>query len=303
MGDKIAQNIADRQEQDRKIKIKNSVKDRKRRRHSKVHSIINVPADDDSDYFSDDEVDIDQLLPKFPKIANMGQLFYRHSGKRRQRKPQDRVVTVSFDKDGNANKISWGSGSRFIYFKDIFYISQGQTTPVFLARTHLNAKRCLSVVSKTGIILDLEAYNEHTAELWVKGLRRLLGHSDEKSNRLAAENKDNLVQNVQEKNKKDLSDRHEAVMDLQKDLFVMTCHTVFRHLTEERIWNVTDETKEMFSPQVLYPIALKADIPWRQWENWMREKVTTHLREEAQRRLQHQQGYGQVQQDEKCLVM
>jgi len=298
--DRIEQNAEERKQQE--IKLKEAKRKKRIKRHSRRVSHLSVINLSDSDSDSDDEYDIDELLTKFPKIANMGQLFYRHSGRRRQRKPQDRVVTVSFDKHGRPSKIRWGSGSRYIEFKDILYVSWGHSTPVLIARAHLNAKRCLSVVAQTGIILDLEAYNEHTAELWVKGLRRLLGHTDKKSDELAQDNKDNLVQNVEEKKKTDRDRRHDTIIDLQKDLFVMTCHTVFRHLTEERIWNVTDETREMFSPQKMYPIALKADIPWRQWQNWIREKVTTHLREEAQRRLQ-QQVHGQAQPEDQCLVM
>eukprot|EP00488_Nonionellina_sp_1-RS-2012_P000733 TRINITY_DN119_c0_g1_i1.p1 TRINITY_DN119_c0_g1~~TRINITY_DN119_c0_g1_i1.p1 ORF type:complete len:142 (-),score=55.81 TRINITY_DN119_c0_g1_i1:406-831(-) len=68
-------------------------------------------------------------------------------------------------------------------------------------------------------------------------------------------------------------------MKLQQDLFVMSTHTVFRHLEEERIWNVDAQVRDMFCAQNMYPIALKNDIPWRQWQYWIRDQITTYLRE------------------------
>eukprot|EP00483_Globobulimina_turgida_P000481 UN00481 len=59
----------------------------------------------------------------------------------------------------------------------------------------------------------------------------------------------------------------------------MSTHTVFRHLEEERIWNIDEGIRERFEPRKMYPIALKKDIPWRQWQDWIREQVTKYLRE------------------------
>merc|ERR1712154_289807 len=100
------------------------------------------------------------------------------------------------------------------------------------------------------------------------------GHTNAKSDKLATENKQNLIDNAKSKRlERDGSGSKKKVteiMKLQQDLFVMTYHTVFRRLDEERVWNVDEESKEMFSPQIMYPIALEQDIPWRHWQEWLR---------------------------------
>merc|ERR1712228_1074720 len=142
---------------------------------------------DDSEYSMDSDEDVPTLkdqLRNFDKIAMTGQLFLKYTGKRR-RKPQDRIVKVSFDNQYNPKQISWGSGSRHIDFTEILYVAWGHWTPVFEARKDsLDKKLCFSVVGKQQI-LDVQAQSKEMAELWVKGLRKLIGHSDEKSDKLA----------------------------------------------------------------------------------------------------------------------
>merc|ERR1719206_251683 len=69
------------------------------------------------------------------------------------------------------------------------------------------------------------------------------------------------------------------IVRLQQDLFVMSLSTVFWHLEEERIWVISPEVRQQFTPQILYPIVLKQDVPWRQWQARIREKVTAYCRE------------------------
>ena len=35
----------------------------------------------------------------------------------------------------------------------------------------------------------------------------------------------------------------------------------------------------MFNAKSLYELALREDIPWRQWNHWVREKIVTYLRD------------------------
>merc|ERR1712154_348408 len=69
------------------------------------------------------------------------------------------------------------------------------------------------------------------------------------------------------------------IMRLQQDLFIMSTHTVLRHLEEERIWCIDQEVRDMFQPQKMWPTVLKADIPWRHWQQWLRERITAYCRE------------------------
>merc|ERR1712244_7716 len=73
--------------------------------------------------------------------------------------------------------------------------------------------------------------------------------------------------------------RTKSLMLLQQDLFVMTTTTVFRNLEEERIWDIDQSVRERFNAKSLYELALREDIPWRQWNHWVREKIVTFLRE------------------------
>merc|ERR1712099_224402 len=84
--------------------------------------------------------------------------------------------------------------------------------------------------------------------------------------------------------------RTKSLMLLQQDLFVMTTTTVFRNLEEERIWDIDQSVRERFNAKSLYELALREDIPWRQWNHWVREKIVTYLRDNN--RIANPQQYG-----------
>jgi len=263
----------------------------------------------DSEYSDSEEeeaVSLKEQLKNFEKTAATGQLFLKYTGKRR-RKPQDRIVKVSFDNKYRAKQISWGSGSRHIDFSEIMYISWGHWTPVFEARKdQLKKDLCFSVVGKQQI-LDVQAQSKEMAELWVKGLRKLIGHSDEESDKLAEKGlrSGNLPghnrhrdQSESKRAEREHKKRTKSLMLLQQDLFVMTTTTVFRNLEEERIWDIDQGVRERFNAKALYELALREDIPWRQWNHWVREKIVTFLRENnriAPHQGQYQMGYGHQQ--------
>merc|ERR1712003_146028 len=122
----------------------------------------------EDDYSSSDSGDpvmtLKEQLKNFEKIAATGQLFLKYTGKRR-RKPQDRIVKVSFDNKYKPKQISWGSGSRHIDFSEILYVAWGHWTPVFEARKDsLDKDLCFSVVGKQQI-LDVQAQSKDMAEL------------------------------------------------------------------------------------------------------------------------------------------
>jgi len=244
-------------------------------------------SESESESGDDAPLSIKEQLKNFDKIASTGQLFLKYTGKRR-RKPQDRIVKVSFDNKYKPKQISWGSGSRHIDFAEILYIAWGHWTPVFEARKdQLKEKLCFSVVGKQQI-LDVQAQSPEMAELWVKGLRKLIGHSDEKSDKMAKQALEsgnlpgfNKNKDVSESKRaeREHKKRTKSLMLLQQDLFVMTTTTVFRNLEEERIWDIDQSVRERFNAKSLYELALREDIPWRQWNHWVREKIVTYLRE------------------------
>ncbi|ETO26956.1 hypothetical protein RFI_10177, partial [Reticulomyxa filosa] len=210
--------------------------------------------------------------------------------RRRRRKPQDRIAKVTFGGNASPKQISWGSGSRHIDFDEILYIAWGHWTPVFQSRKdQLDPTLCFSVVGKTQT-LDVHAQSKEMAKLWVKGLIKLIGQTDEQAMKLSKQgletenNTDGDDSNQAKKADKDKGNTKEhkkcvrSLVLLQQDLFVMTT-TVFRNLEEERIWDIDQSVRDKFNAKLLYEEALKEIVPWRQWNHWVREKVVAYLKE------------------------
>ena len=61
--------------------------------------------------------------------------------------------------------------------------------------------------------------------------------------------------------------------------FEITVTTVFRNLEQERIWDIDQEVRDRFNSESLYELALREEIPWKKWNEWVREMIVTYLRE------------------------
>merc|ERR1712228_1007667 len=155
-------------------------------------------------------------------------------------------------------------------------------TPVFQKRTDslaMDENTCFSVIGKQQT-LDLQAQTKEMTELWVKGLRRMIGHSDNKSDKLAKELESRQSQKLQRaQNYRKPYNANEQRELLQRDLFVMCTKTVFKTLEEEKIFDIDDFVRKLFSAKSLYEEAMAEDVHWRQWSAWIREKIVTYLRE------------------------
>lgn len=264
--------------------------------------------DSESEYDDEETESEHDLSVDFKRAASIGQLFLKHTGKRR-RKPQDRFVKVSFDASGKPLNISWGSGSRHINFEDICTITWGHWTPVFTARKEtLDHNLCFSVIGREQI-LDLQAPERDVAELWVLGLRNLKGLDNHESDRIAQEMKTNgTMPGLRKKKGKERQNRKasrrekrtKSLMMLQQDLFVMTCTTVFRNIEEEGQYSITQSVREKFDAKQMYAEALQQDIPWRQWNTWVRQKIMDYLKR-CNDTPEDSQNF--EEEDEKCNVM
>jgi len=233
-------------------------------------------------------------LSKFRQDAANGQLFRKYKYRKNVNR-QERYIKVTFDDAGkNPMKITWGTGNRFIDWKAVKLIAHGHHTPTFTNRAQdLDPKCCLSVVSQH-TILDIENESHEIVKRWVKGLRLLLNQSDAEAQRLENELRKNPpITKKQGKTKrrkqktetkkgvvKQEKKRTESLILLQKDLFIMTTTTVFRNL-EEEYYPVTQELKQQFNPNEMYDEVLKKDIPWRQWQNWIRQTIITSMGEKG----------------------
>lgn len=153
---------------------------------------IDFTDSDITDVDEESEAEEDGGQQKFLDIAEQGQLFLKHTGKKR-RKPQDRFVKVNLNPDQTPREISWGSGSRHIRFDDINFIAWGHWTPVWQTRKDIDPALCFSVVGSM-TTLDLEAEDERQAQFWVEGMRDLINQDDDEADRMAHEYLENYRQ-------------------------------------------------------------------------------------------------------------
>jgi len=237
-------------------------------------------------------------LSKFRQDAANGQLFRKYKYRKNVNR-QERYIKVTFDDAGKEPvRITWGTGNRFINWKAVKLIAHGHHTPTFTNRAQdLNPKCCLSVVSQH-TILDIENEEASIVKRWVKGLRLLLNQSDAEAQRLENELRKNppitKKQGRKERGKSRTKrgeketakpavkekKRTDSLILLQKDLFIMTTTTVFRNL-EEEYYPITQELKMQFNPNEMYDEVLGTDIPWRQWQNWIRQKIILAMTEQG----------------------
>merc|ERR1719499_1286610 len=99
--------------------------------------IINPHEYSDEETSSTDEYEpMFAMKPQdFKRIAANGTLFMKHTGRKKNRAPQDRFVKVTFrESDGVPTRISWGSGSRHLDFQDVRLIAWGHHSPTFMAK-------------------------------------------------------------------------------------------------------------------------------------------------------------------------
>jgi len=124
----------------------------------------------------------------FRRVAANGTLFMKHTGRKKNRAPQDRFVKVTFDQQkGTATRISWGSGSRHLDFSEVKLIAWGHHSPTFVAKaSELDPRTCFSIVSQHSI-LDLQNTDVRVVEQWVRGLRDIIGQSDDDAAQLSRE--------------------------------------------------------------------------------------------------------------------
>jgi len=265
-----------------------------------LHGILNQSDSEDEEEEEDDHREVEQAktgpfkldMKTFIRTAGNGTLFAKHKYRRRwdddaRYQPKEVFIKVNFDaENGDPLRITWGTGNRHVEWNTVKLIAWGLHTPTYTAmkeRLDINEKTCFSVVS-THTILDVQNEDTSTVEMWVKGLRHLLGQSDEEADKLSEELRKHppttkkRPRKRKEPEPKQRKDRTESLILLQKDLFILTTTTVFRNL-EEQYYPITQDIKMEFNPNDMYKLALEEDISWRKWQPWLTEKVINRMRE------------------------
>jgi len=209
----------------------------------------------------------------FKKEAAHGHMFTVYHP-RKNRTPHERFVKMNFS-DGNPKDISWGSGARFIAFEDIKLVVKGcKTKTMQVWKDQADETHCFSIIGKDKT-LDLQASDDHSRDVWVKGICKMLGMSEE--DRQAGEDAydpdSGEVVSVEKAMEQTPSQKV-----TQRNLFNIQVQTVIREINFEGIYGVlNDMVKEEFATDVFYQKALKDCPDWKQWDTWVRSQIVAYL--------------------------
>merc|ERR1719166_193415 len=131
-----------------------------------------------------------------------------------------------------------------------------------------------SVVAADGRTLDCQASDDNSRDIWCDGITKMLGMSEE--DRLAAEAAYDpnaaapTVEKVREKTASQLA--------TQRNLFNMIVKTTFREINYEGLYGfLGDPVQAEFKDDKFYQTALAQNVPWRDWEVWVRAQICTYL--------------------------
>eukprot|EP01083_Nonionella_stella_P145898 458181_1 len=207
---------------------------------------------------------------KFLEMGRVGELFLRHRKRRnipgkKAAKAQERFIKILMER-GAPHSIAWGSGERFILMKDISCVSSGHVSPVF-KNSKSDASLCFSIIASRKT-LDLEADTKEKADMWVSGLRVMLGHSDAQALKISIQikNGETLLAPPPKK-----SVRRSSVLD-QRQLFEMNVSSVFRDLLEEG-QEIPKNFEDSYSTENLFKRCTEENVSWQNWSEWIRLEI------------------------------
>merc|ERR1719373_805833 len=209
----------------------------------------------------------------FKKEAAHGHMFTVYHP-RKNRTPHERFVKMNF-KDGEPQNISWGSGDRNIAFADIKFVVKGiKTKTMEVWKAEADDAHVFSVVASTKT-LDCSASDDHSRDIWVDGLTKMLGQSEEDRAAAQAAYDPNAeeVADVEKPREKTASQ-----LQTQKNLFNMIVKTTFREINYEGLYGFLGEPVQAeFKDDKFYAKAQANNVPWRDWEAWVRSEVCAYL--------------------------
>jgi len=76
-----------------------------------------------------------------------------------------------------------------------------------------------------------------------------------------------------------MGEQEDSLINMQKKLYTAITQSVIRELREEGVWIIDQAVLNAFDPLRMYPIVEKEDVPWRAWQNWLRERITSFCRQ------------------------
>jgi len=243
--------------------------------NSELWKLLHPEGSDEEEEYEDEETGEKKIrkVVDFKKEASHGHMFTVYHP-RKNRTPHERFVKVDF-KDGEPQNISWGSGDRSINWADIKFVVKGiktKTMEVWKAET--DNDHVFSVVASTKT-LDCSASDDHSRDIWVDGLTKMLGQSEEDRAAAQAAYDPNAeeVADVEKPREKTASQ-----LQTQKNLFNMIVKTTFREINYEGLYGFLGEPVQAeFKDDKFYAKAQANNVPWRDWEAWVRSEVCAYL--------------------------
>jgi len=219
----------------------------------------------------------------FYQESSSGHLFTIYHD-RKNRPPHDRFVKMDYTGDKKPINISWGSGDRSVKWEDIQFVIKGCVTHTMNIweddTTHVHDDdHVFSIITKDGSgarhSLDISASDEHSRDIWADGITKLLGMTEEERAKLQSEYQPRARE---EEDTEQKLEKTATQLATQKMLFETQTETIFRELNFEGIYGLIGSViKEEFQNDEFYERTLKKEIPWRNWDSYIRKEIVDYL--------------------------
>merc|ERR1712079_999931 len=109
---------------------------------------------------------------------------------------------------------------------------------------------------------------------WVKGITELLGMTEEERARRQAEYKPGELSSGDEIKR----EKTASQLETQRILFMTQCDTIVRELNHEGVYGLVGDTvKSNFKNDEYYGQTVKKNVPWRNWDTYIRKQMVDYL--------------------------
>merc|ERR1719461_1473897 len=183
-----ADKIARQKEAERKEALRLAAEKAQRdRENSELWKLLHPQGSSEEEEYEDEETGEirTRKVVDFKKEAMHGHMFTVFQP-RKNYSPHERFIKVDFTADGEPDCISWGSGpNRTIKWSDIKFVVKGKKTATMAVwKDEGDDEHVFSVIAADKT-LDVMASDDHSRDIWVNGITKMLGQSEE--DRAAAE--------------------------------------------------------------------------------------------------------------------
>lgn len=243
--------------------------------NSELWKLLHPQGSDEEEEYEDEETGETRTrkVVDFKKEAMHGHMFTVYQP-RKNYSPHERFVKLDFA-DGEPDALSWGSGpNRTMKWADIKFVIKGvKTATMEVWKDVADDSHVFSVVASDKT-LDCQAGDDHSRDVWVNGITKMLGQSEEDRAKAQEEYNPNMdvVEDISKPREKTASQ-----LETQKSLFQMLVKTCFRTLNHEGLYGTLGEPVQAdYKTDTFYQKALQT-TPWRQWDTWIRSEIVNGL--------------------------